>query len=184
MDFYGGITHERLAKEGLQWPCPAIDTSDASGLYAEDRPDKLSLAPVEFPEPRVEGDPSGEYPLTLAHGRVLREPDRKMEIDLVDKRNIIVREEILEVHPEDALVLGLSAGDVIDVVSKRERIRGIVDTTSPLKGLVSTTTLFGSRLVHINQGVDPDPMMEFGALPLIPVRIEKIVAQPIEAAAD
>ena len=184
VDLYGGITHERLEKEGVQWPCPVIDTSNDSGLNDEDRQDKLSLAPVEFPEPQVEVDPSSEYPLTLAHGRVLREPDRKMEIDLVDKRNIIVREEILEVHPEDALVLGLSAGDVIDVVSKRERIRGVVDTTSPLKGLVSTTTLFGSRLVHINQGVDPDPMMDFGALPLIPVRIEKIVAQPIEAAAD
>ena len=107
-----------------------------------------------------------------------------MEIDLVDKRNIIVREEILEVHPEDALVLGLSVGDVIDVVSERERIRGVVDTTSPLKGVVSTTTLFGSRLLDINQGAAPDPMIEFGALPLIPVRIEKVAAQPIEAAAD
>ena len=184
VDLYGGITYKRLAEGGLQWPCTAIDAADTSDLYAEGRQRKISLAPVEFPEPPAEVDPGSDYPLTLAHGRVLREHDRNIEINLVDKRNIIVREEVVEVHPEDALLLGLSVGDVIDVVSEQERIRGVVDTTSPLKGMVSTTSLFGSHLIHINQGTDPDPMMQFGSLPLIPVRIEKIVGQPIETAAD
>ena len=40
------------------------------------------------------------------------------------------------------------------------------------------------EILDINQGATPDPMIEFGALPLIPVRIEKVAAQPIEAAAD
>ena len=180
VDVYGGITYGRLESGGLQWPCLAADMADTPILY-QDTLDTISpkLAPLSFKEaPDLHDD---DYPMLLAHGRVLHQPDEDLDIVQIDGRNAIQRDEHIQMHPEDAAELGIHEGDWVEAHSARGRTAGIADLSGPQRGLVSITTLFGDLITGLAQSPDPDPMLTVPTLPLIPVRLLKPAA---EAAAD
>ena len=85
----------------------------------------------------------------------------------------ISRNDIIEIHEEDALNLGVSNGDFANVIFPQGQIKGVVQTTCPLKGLLSVTTLFGQLIVEIEQSKEPDVMLRLPSLPIVPARIEK-----------
>jgi predicted molibdopterin-dependent oxidoreductase YjgC len=181
VEIYGGITYERLASGGLQWPCLAADMSDSQVLYdyEEHRP---RLMPMSMPEPIEASAPDAEYPLVLATGRVLHDADEEMTVDKVGKRNVIRRGEIIELHRQDGEMLGIREGEWVEVLSAKETTSGVARFTSPLRGLVSTTLIFGNRMTEIEASNSPDPMLHFGTLPLARVRVQR--AEEVAAAAD
>jgi predicted molibdopterin-dependent oxidoreductase YjgC len=176
---YGGMTFERLRSGGLQWPCLAVDMADTPLLHADDGGGhKLKLVRMTLAEHQPHGDP--EYPYLLAKGRVLHQSDRTMEIGKSGKRNQIRRDEVLELHEDDARALGVEAGDWVEAVSAGNTVRGVVQLTSPHKGLIATTALFGQLVSELDASKEPDPMLKVDGLPLVPVRVEKVA----EEAAD
>ena len=178
---YGGISYDRLQSGGLQWPCLAADMTDTTVLYAgEGDGRRAKLLRMTLPEVPEHSD--ADYPLLLARGRVLHQADRTMEIGKAGKRSTIERDEIVEFNEEDARALGIIDGDPVEVVSSRERLSGIAEVSGPLKGLVSTTGLFGQLATELDQSDNPDPMLKVPGLPLVPVRVEH--AADSEAAAD
>ena len=181
VEIYGGISYERLASGGLQWPCLAADMSDTQILYdyEEHHP---RLMPLTMPEPVEASAPDAEFPLVLAKGRVLHDADEEMTVEKVGKRNVIRRGEIIELHRQDGEMLGIREGDWVEVVSASETLHGVARFTSSLRGLVSTTMLFGNRMTEIEASKSPDPMLNFGTLPLSRVRVQR--AEEIAAAAD
>ena len=179
-DSYGGITYGRLEAGGLQWPCLAADMVDTPVLY-EDTLETNSprLAPIYLTEVPTHRD--DEFPMLLAHGRVLHQPDEELEIVEINGRNAIQRDETIQIHAEDAAELGIEEGEWVEALSARGRAVGIADLSGPLRGLVSITTLFGDLVTGLAQSDEPDPMLTVPTLPLIPVRLIKPAA---EAAAD
>ena len=178
---YGGITYQRLRSGGLQWPCLAADMADTPVLYANNGDDrKLRLVGMTLPEEQPVGDSDSEFPFLLARGRLLHQSSRSMEIVKLNKHNVIQRDEILEFHEEDARALGISEGEWVEVASAREKFRGIVRLSSPHKGLISMTTLFGELVTALERSEEPDPMLKVEGLPLVAVRVDRIA----EAAAD
>ena len=179
VDTYGGISYQRLQSGGLQWPCLAADMADTPVLYV-DRVEgrRFNLSGMKMPVASKRGD--SEYPFLLARGRLLHQADRTMEIGKVGNLNAIQRDEVLEFHEEDADALGISDGEWVEVVSSRETLRGVVRLSSPHKGLISTTGLFGQLATELDRTDVPDPMLKVEGLPLVPVRVEKV----LEAAAD
>ena len=176
ISIYGGITYGRIQAGGIHWPCLATDMADVAILYQESRTEsKLKLAPMSMGDVPVHED--DEYPLMLAHGRVLHQPDEDMEIIQINGRNAIQRDETIMLHPEDAAQLGIEEGDWVEAISGRGRAAGIADLTGPQRGLVSITTLFGDLITGLVQSEDPDPMLNVPTLPLTPVRIVKLTAQ-------
>ena len=179
VDLYGGMSYGRLQAGGLQWPCLASDMADTPVLYGADgdaRPAKLvAMMPPEADE---RADP--DYPLLLARGRLLHQADRTMEIGKVDRRSVIERDEVIELHEEDARDLGVSEGEWVELVSDGGRLRGTVSLTSPHKGLVCTTALFGQLAALLDRSKEPDPMLKVEGLPLAAARVERLK----EAAAD
>ena len=176
---YGGITYDRLQSGGLQWPCLAADMSDTPVLYSGGmEAHRARLTVMKLSEPPAHDN--SEYPLLLARGRVLHQPGRDLEIETVDSRNRLKRDEIIELHAEDARELGVSEGEWVEVVHSPGRMRGIVRLSNPQKGLISTTSLFGELITEIEASESPDPMLKVPGLPLTPARIEKTIA----AAAD
>ena len=105
---------------------------------------------------------------------MLHQADRSIEILLSGKRNQIQRDEIVEIHAEDAVALGVVAGDWVEVVSARERQRAMVSLSSPHRGLIATTALFGNLAAELDASNEPDPMASVDGLPLVPVRVEKM----------
>ena len=109
ISIYGGITYGRIQAGGIHWPCLATDMADVAILYQESRTEsKLKLAPMSMGDVPVHED--DEYPLMLAHGRVLHQPDEDMEIIQINGRNAIQRDETIMLHPEDAAQLGIGRG--------------------------------------------------------------------------
>ena len=173
VEAYGGITYDRLQQDGLQWPCLAADMGDTPRLHEEDaRGRKLSLSRMALADVKRHSD--AEFPFLLAHGRILHDADRTMEIGTVKKKSVIVRDEVIEIHESDAGSMGVAEGDWVRVVSAREALQGVVQLTSPLQGMVSTTSLFGEMITELDRSREPAPLLGVDGLPLVPVRVEKI----------
>jgi predicted molibdopterin-dependent oxidoreductase YjgC len=173
VESYGGMSYDRLQHAGLQWPCLAADMADTPVLYdgtLEGRKPRLTILSLQD-APSAD---NREFPMRLAMGRVLNQPDRKVEIVGVNGRNTVVRKEVLEVHADDAIAHGISDGDWIEAVCPGGRIGGVAQLSGPQPGLVSTTKLFGQLITELENSEQPDPMANVPGLPLLPARIERV----------
>jgi predicted molibdopterin-dependent oxidoreductase YjgC len=173
---YGGITYERLERGGLQWPCIAADMADTGTLGPASNGGVAKLAPMAMPEASAHEDQ--EYPLLLARGRILYDGGENLEIEKNGRRNAIRRDEVVELHPADALGIGVVDGDAVDVVWGRGRMRAVAKLSSPFKGMAATTQLFGSLATELDASKDADPMLMAPGLPMVPARVEP-VAEPV-----
>ncbi len=118
---YGGISHERLEGQGLQWPCPTADHPGTPTLHR----DRFALGkgrfvPAEYRPPAEE--PDADYPLVLTTGRVLFQ----YHTGTMTRRSPILTDQInepfVEIHPDDAARLGVADGDRVRVQSRRGEI--------------------------------------------------------------
>ena len=173
---------------GLQWPYASFDKLRTSGdggevpasagtteaLFVDRfRHGKARLQPVAW-HPRPAVDP--QYPLMLAHGRVLIEPGRKPNVTVVGKRNRVEREERFVLNPADAATASLNEGDAAAVTTAdgAER-RGVVALSDAVPaGVVSLTTLFGELAVEVDSSDRPDPMNHIARLNAVPARIAPV----------
>ncbi len=119
---YAGMRHQRLAGEGLMWPCPTTEHPGTPILHTERFSRGLGLfhaitaqLPAEMPD--------AEYPLILSTGRILyhyhtgTQTRRSEGLDWREPRAFV------EVHPQDAAVVALTDGGPVVVHSRRGQIR-------------------------------------------------------------
>ena len=173
VEIYGGISYQRLRTGGLQWPCRAADMVDTTIMHVGGPAvPKARLGVMRLSEAPVHAN--RDYPLLLARGRVLNQAEREVEIIKVEGRNTVLRQEVVELHPEDAGELGLAEGDWVEAATPEGRLGGVVRLSGPQKGLISTTTLFGQLITELERAHAPDPMLHVPGLPLLPARLEKI----------
>lgn len=67
---YGGISYDRIEKEGLQWPCTSADHPGTKYLHKGQFAKGIgTFHPVEYLEPAEVTD--DDYPLILTTGRIL-----------------------------------------------------------------------------------------------------------------
>ncbi|WP_076610198.1 formate dehydrogenase subunit alpha [Natronorubrum thiooxidans] len=121
---YGGITHDRVAREGgLQWPCRDADDPGTPYLYEDGfnfEDGKARFVPADMGEP---GElPGEEYPLTLTTGRVLYHFHTGTLTRRVNGIMSHVGESFVEIHPDTADQLGVSDGQNVRVESRRGSI--------------------------------------------------------------
>ena len=149
-------------------------------LYAEYlQSHKIGLSSMTFVEPPAFGDET--HPFVLARGRVLNQPERPIDIQEVRGRNLIERDDFVEVHPEDAVALGINEGDEVHVMYEGGGFYGRASLGGAQRGMLSVTTLFGQMITDIERDRSPDPMLKIDGLPLVPASIVKVA---VGAAAD
>ena len=158
---------------GIQWPCESADHEGTPHLYADGfARGKAQLAAVEWRE-RPKHD-NTNFPLLLAHGRVLAQTGKPTGVESDGGANRIRRTEELLINPADVARLGLADGQAVRAVTERgARLAGIVrasDDTHP--GVVSATTLFGELASALDASEHPDPMNHVPRLEAAAVRIE------------
>ena len=173
VDTYEGITYDRLQADGVQWPLTTEGPSNGPVLYGtalEQR--KLKAGIISLPAPAGHIEP--DSPLLLARGRVLHQPERHLEIINRNGRNSVARDELVELHQEDARELDVEEGDWVEVISEGSRITGRVSLSGSQRGLVSTTTLFADLITELESSNAPDPMLKVPRLPLVAARIERL----------
>ncbi|MEE8367580.1 MAG: molybdopterin dinucleotide binding domain-containing protein [Thermoanaerobaculia bacterium] len=120
---FAGISYDRIEREGgLQWPVESADAPSSEYLHKGGvlRGKGLFQA-VEYSPPFEQSD--ADYPLVLSTGRTLYHynaaTQTRRSVGLSDKQP----EAFVEVHPGDAYRLGIEDGQLVDVVSRRGRVR-------------------------------------------------------------
>ncbi|WP_288337858.1 bifunctional nitrate reductase/sulfite reductase flavoprotein subunit alpha [uncultured Gordonia sp.] len=138
-----GVTYERLRRSPIQWPCPPEDT-DADGRhpirYLNDahsqalhqlddgtRPRLAFATPTRraqfFARPHVDPAemPDDDYPILLNTGRLPHHWHTLTKTGRVAKLNKLAPGPFVEIHPDDAARLAISATDRVEVASRRGR---------------------------------------------------------------
>jgi formate dehydrogenase major subunit len=112
-----GMSYSRLEQQGLQWPCPSEDHPGSRILHAESFPigPRAKVQCVPF-TPSSEAT-SAEYPFLLNSGRSLYAFNAGTMTARTHNQKIRPKD-ALDIHPDDAKRLGLSAGETVRVVSQ------------------------------------------------------------------
>jgi len=189
---YRGISHRRLAETpaGLQWPCPSADHPGTATLYevAFARPHgKATFVPLQH---RPVAEPvDEEYPLVLSTGRALWHFHTGTMTRKVSGLNELRNEENVEVHPEDAVRLGVADGRAVRVTSRRGSVtaRARVTDACP-EGTVFMTYHFAESPTNSLTLSALDPESKVAELKVCAVRVEPAdedeLAAPAPAAED
>jgi formate dehydrogenase alpha subunit len=115
---YGGMSYERIDRVGLQWPCPTKEHPGTPYLHAgRFTRGRGAFAVIKFRPPAEQ--PDAEYPFILSTGRTLYHYNvgnmtrKSAPISQKESRNFV------EMHVADAERLGIAAGGMARVVTRR-----------------------------------------------------------------
>jgi len=173
---WGGITYERLEREGgVHWPCPAEDHPGTPYLFEDDFPrGKGKFWSLEYGDGSEH--PDADYPYTLSTGRVLYHwsggaMTRRSKLD------DIWPEATVEMHPDDADALKIKTNDWVKVSSRRGAIelRAMVTGRSPA-GTVFIPFHFAEAAANILTNINRDPRAKIPDYKVCAIKIEKTAA--------
>ncbi|MGF6721154.1 sulfite reductase (NADPH) flavoprotein alpha-component [Paraburkholderia sp. GAS41] len=205
-----GASHARLRETPLQWPCAPDAAHDRNPLrYLNDgvsqtlkalpdgsRPALVfptaSGKAVFFARPHTEPAelPSAEFPLVLNTGRLQHQWHTMTKTGKIPMLNKLNAKPFIEIHPEDAVALGIEAKDRVEVRSRRGR--------AVLPAVVTERVRAGSCFapMHWNDvyGEDlcinavthdaVDPISQQPELKFCAVALTRVAAEPLTAPDD
>src|SRR5712691_2460106 len=114
-----GISYERLRREGsVSWPCPEPGHPGTTVLFTETFPrGRGKFSPAEWAPAREL--PDDEFPFVLNTGRVLEHWHTGTMTRRAKALDEISPTPFVDIHPEDAVRLGVAEGDPVRVESRR-----------------------------------------------------------------
>ncbi|HPS59449.1 MAG TPA: formate dehydrogenase subunit alpha [Spirochaetota bacterium] len=119
---FAGITFNRIANDGIQWPCPNIEHPGSAVLHRDGKftHGKGILKAIEWAAPGEVED--RDYPFILSTGRRLSQYHTRTQtgrsgMDLIFKR------ETADISIEDAARLGVKDGEIVRVKSRRGEVK-------------------------------------------------------------
>jgi formate dehydrogenase alpha subunit len=135
---YGGISYDRIEKEGLTWPCPTPDHPGTPVLHKTGfTRGKGVFFAIEYQAPAEL--PDAEYPFVLTTGRVHQHYHTGTMTRKGRALNRLYPEALAEINAEDAKDLNVAQGDYVNIISRRGSVR--------IKALVSDRTDRGVTFV-------------------------------------
>ena len=175
---YGGINYERLEKNGLQWPCPALSHPGTPILHT----DQFTCGKGVFHD--LEYRPSTEsiskkYPLLLTTGRILYHYHTGTMTMKTKGLNEKAPECFIEISPEDAEKLKLKNGDTARINSARGEVTAKIKLShKAVQGTVFMPFHFAKAAANrlTSTALDPIskiPELKVCAVNLTPVEMEK-----------
>ncbi len=172
---YAGITYDRIDREGgLQWPCPDIDHPGTTFLFEKGfNRGKGLLTAIKYIPPAEGTD--AEFPLILTTGRVQYHYHTGTMTRRSPSLNMLAPEAVLEINPTDAAALGVSAGEIVALSSRRGRIlirTGITERVP--KGVLFSTFHYQEAPINRLTNDAIDPIAKIPEFKVCAVRIEKI----------
>jgi len=171
---YGGITHDRIEEVGLQWPCPDASHPGTRFLHGETFPrpnGRGRFFPLEYRAPDEE--PDAEYPLVLTTERSLYHYHTATMTRRVAGLETLRSEELVEIHPRDAVALTVASGDLVRVTSRRGEVtaHALVTEASP-PGTISMTFHFHEAPTNVLTNAAYDPVAKIPETKVCAVRVE------------
>ena len=176
---YCGISYARIAAEkGVFWPCPSERHPGTPRLFEVDFPTpdrRAHFHPVEQRGPAE--TPDADYPYYLTTGRLLRQYQSGTQTRRVASLSEAEPEAVLEIHVDLARLVGVAAGDLVRLRTRRGTAVMRVRTTSGIR----PDTVFapfhyggeGSVNLLTNPALDPySGMPEFKACAVALERVD------------
>jgi formate dehydrogenase alpha subunit len=123
----GGISHQRMGHQGIQWPCPTKDHPGTPTLFLErftTESGKAKLHPVPF-TPQSE-KPSKKYPFILNSGRLLYQYHSATMSRRNRPLNDFANASYVLMNESDAHKHGFRDGDAVRVTSARGELQTVV----------------------------------------------------------
>jgi sulfite reductase (NADPH) flavoprotein alpha-component len=125
-----GISYERLRRHPCQWPC-APDEKNGQAIRYLDSDKSPADGTIRFPTESGKAQffarpclppaelPDAKFPFTLTTGRVAHQWHTLTKTGKISVLNKLNPGAFVEIHPEDAAVLGVENGTLTKVVSRR-----------------------------------------------------------------
>ncbi len=174
---YAGIDYRRLDEsQGLFWPCPSGDHPGTPRLFAErfSHPDGLARFAAVSYRPAAEV-PDSDYPVHFTTGRYREHYNSGNQTRRVRRLVEAQPEPIVQMHPHLAGAIGVSAGEMVNVTSRR----GEVDFKVALSEDIRPDTIFapfhwgGARAANILTLAALDPISRMPELKVCAVAVRK-----------
>jgi formate dehydrogenase alpha subunit len=171
---YGGMNYQRLDGSGLQWPCPDITHPGTTYLHKDKFTRGKGLFQKVTYRPSMEL-PDDAYPLILTTGRVLYQYHTGTMTRKVPDLNYLRGEELVEISPEDAHSLGIEDGELVEVSSRRGKVRAKAKVTdkSPV-GTIFMTFHFAETPTNVLTNPALDPVAKIPEFKVCAVRVSKV----------
>lgn len=136
-----GISHDRLRQQPLQWPCPPDSTearhpirylnngiSQTLTTHADGSQPRIAFATASgkgifFARPHMDPAelPDADYPFVLNTGRLQHQWHTMTKTGKIATLNKLNPGPFVELHPEDAAMLGIQDQDQVEIRSRRGR---------------------------------------------------------------
>jgi formate dehydrogenase alpha subunit len=170
---YGGITYERLEELGsLQWPCPNAEHAGTPYLHKG----KFTRGKGMFfalPFREAAELPDEQYPFTLTTGRLMFHFHTGTMTRRSGKLESEVPEAYIEIHPDDAKLIGLNGKNRVRVSSRRGQIELIARVTEHIKpGIVFIPFHFAEAAANTLTNSAIDPVAKIPEYKVCAVKIE------------
>jgi formate dehydrogenase major subunit len=175
---FAGVSHERIARRGLQWPV-AADGTDSPILYGDEFElpgGKGQFAALPYKQPGDAAD--DEFQMILVTGRRLQHYNagtmtrRTGNLELVDR-------EWLEIHPDDAAKLWITDGQRVSVRSRMGRIELEARVTERIEpGHVFTAFHFPEVRTNLLIGSSADVNTSCPEYKVVAVDVRPMAEQP------
>jgi formate dehydrogenase major subunit len=174
-----GISHDRLGRQGLQWPVPTKDHPGTSVLYTErfaTESGRAQLFAVQWEPP---GESASErFPFILITGRQLAhyncgtQTRRTANLELQPA-------DFVEVHPDDAARLGIEDGSFVEVESARGKVETWARVTTRVAvGNVFLAFHFPEVKTNLLTSGNSDPTTKCPEYKVTAVSVRKAKAEP------
>jgi formate dehydrogenase alpha subunit len=168
-----GISHERIKKSGIHWPCPTKNHPGTKYLYKAGFPrGKVSFTTVSHTEPAEK--PDKKYPMILTTGRNLFQYHTGSMTRRVENIEAHAGEPYVEISQTDAKKLDVKNGDVLQISSRRGKIsiKARVTDTVP-EGTVFIPMHYREAAVNVIVNDACDPFAKTPEFKVCAVKIHK-----------
>jgi formate dehydrogenase major subunit len=172
-----GVSHERLGRQGLQWPVWTKEHTGTPVLYEEKFATESGRARLCV----VDWEPPGEaasdaYPLILITGRQLAHYNSGTQTRRTGNFEL-QGEDWVEISPADAALLGVSYGDVVEVANGRGKIETRACVTRRVApGNVFLSFHFPEVKTNLLTSASTDPGTRCPEYKVSAVRVRRIAA--------
>ncbi|MGI5288380.1 molybdopterin oxidoreductase family protein [Nonomuraea polychroma] len=171
---YSGITYERITEEkGVFWPCPSTEHPGTPRPFLDSfaTPDgRARFVPVQHRPAAEETDE--DYPVYLSTGRVLAHYQSGAQTRRIASLVKAAPEPFVEIHPDLAEQLDITAGDVVRVSSRRGEAKAVARISDAIR---RDTVFMPFHWEGANRLTNPalDPTSRMPEFKVCAVRVER-----------
>ncbi|MFW5989459.1 MAG: molybdopterin oxidoreductase family protein, partial [Desulfosudaceae bacterium] len=170
---YGGITYDRIEREGLHWPCPDTSHPGTPVLHVDKFPcGRGKFHAIDYLPPDEQVD--DEYPLCLTTGRLIYHYHTGTMTRKSQGLNERAPENFVEITADDARRFGLEDGGMATITSRRGSIKAKVNVSeTSVAGTVFIPFHFAESAVNLLTNAALDPVAKIPEYKVCAVKLSR-----------